>query len=180
MDRINNIIRIGTLSSINSEKAKARVIFEDRDNLVSKELPIIYNRTLGTQDYVMPKVGEQVLCLFLNNGLEEGFILGSFYTEKIKPPAKDEKKRLIKFEDGSLLEYDNGQITIKAAKDVNIISAININITAASTVNISGPIRINLDSPGGVTINGNVQVNGNINASGSIIDSGGNTANHTH
>lgn len=164
MDKINNLIRIGTISSINPKNAKARVMFEDRNNVVSKELPMLFQRTIGTQDYVIPKVGEQVLCLFLSNGLEEGYILGSYYTEKNIPPGNDENKRLIIFEDGTLLEYDKGQITISATKDVNIISAENINITAANNV----------------TINGDLQVNGNINASGSIIDTNGNTANHTH
>lgn len=161
---LNNLVRIGTISSINSKQAKARVMFEDRDNVVSKELNLLFQRTIGTQDYVIPKVGEQVVCLLLPNGLEEGYILGSFYTKKNIPPANDENKRLIIFEDGSLLEYDNGRITINATKDVNIISAENINITAANNV----------------TINGNLQVNGNINASGSIIDTTGNTANHSH
>lgn len=164
MNLINNLIRIGTISSLNPKKAKARVIFEDRDNLVSKELPVLFQRTLGTKDYSMPKVGEQVLCIFQPNGLEEGYIIGSYYTEKITPPADDEKKRLIKFEDGSIVEYNNGEITIKGAKSINIIAATNVNI----------------EGPSGVNINGDLKVNGNINATGSIIDTTGNTSNHSH
>lgn len=161
---IDDLIRIGTVSSINPKNASARVLLEDRDNLVTGELKILFKRTLGTQDYSMIKVGEQVTCLFLPNGLEEGFIIGSYYTDKIIPPDNDEKKRLIKFEDGSIVEYDDGEITIKATK--------NINILAAQSVNIEAPM--------GVSINGDVQVNGNINASGSIIDAAGNTSNHSH
>lgn len=67
---INNMVRVGTISSINQEKFKARVIFEDRDNLVTKELPILNKRNL--------QLGDQVICLFLPNGLEEGFILGYY------------------------------------------------------------------------------------------------------
>lgn len=161
---LNNLVRIGTISSINPKQAKARVMFEDRDNVVSKELNLLFQRTIGTQDYVIPKVGEQVVCLLLPNGLEEGYILGSFYTKKNIPPANDENKRLIIFEDGTLLEYDKGQITINSTKDVNITAANNVIINGSA----------------GVTINGNLQVNGNIKASGSIIDTSGNTANHSH
>lgn len=164
MVNINDLIRTGTVSSINSEKASARVLFEDRDNLVTAELKILFKRTLGTQDYNMVKVGEQVTCLFLPNGVEEGFIIGSYYTDKITPPANDEKKRMIKFDDGSIVEYDDGEFTIKATK--------NINVLAAQSVNIEAPM--------GVNINGDVQVNGSINASGSIIDSAENTSNHSH
>lgn len=161
---LSDLIRIGTISSVNPEEAKARVIFEDRNNQVSKELQIIFQRTIGTQDYSIPKVGEQVLCLFLANGWEEGYIIGSYYNKNIKPPANDENKRLIKFEDGTLIEYNLGEITINAKKDVNIISAESINITAAREV----------------IVNGNLQVNGNISASGSIIDTSGNAANNSH
>ncbi|MGJ0848255.1 phage baseplate assembly protein V [Tissierella praeacuta] len=153
---LNNLIRIGTISSINPNEAKARVMFEDRDNLVSKEFSLLFNRTIGIQDYVIPMVGEQVVCLLLPNGLEEGYILGSFYTKKNTPPANDENKRLIKFEDGTLIEYDKGQITINGAKDINIVSAKVVNISGSE----------------GITINGDVKVNGNIRASGNIV--GGN------
>ena len=153
---ISDFIRVGTISSVNSKEATARVVFEDRDNIVSKEISLLFQRTLGTQDYAIPKVGEQVLCLLLPNGAEEGFILGSYYTNEITPPENGENKRLIKFEDGTLIQYDEGEITINATKGVNIISAKNINIT------------------------GNLQVNGNINATGSITDTTGNTANHSH
>lgn len=172
MDGINNLIRIGTISSINSKKATARVTFEDRDNVVSKEINLLFQRTLGTQDYVIPKVGEQVFCLFLPNGAEEGCILGSYYTKYITPPVNDENKRLIRFEDGTLIKYDSGEVTIHAVKDVNITSAKNINITSA--------ISVNINAPAGVNINGDLQVSGNINATGSIIDTTGNTANHSH
>lgn len=169
MSDYDNLIRIGTISSVNSSKATARVIFEDRDDQVSKELPVIFKRTVGTQDYAIPKVGEQVLCLFMPNGLEEGFILGSFYTGPV--PANDENKRLIKFEDGSIIEYNAGEITIDAKGG-------NVNIIAAKNVNIDGPDGVSIGKD--VTINGNLVVNGNISATGSIIDAGGNTANHSH
>lgn len=166
---VDNLIRIGTISSINPSKATARVTFEDRDNQVSKEMPIIFRRTIGTQDYSMPKVGEQVLCIFLPNGFEEGFIIGSFYVDSV--PANDENKRLVKFEDGSIVEYNAGEITIDAKGG-------NVNIMAAKNVNIDGPDGVIIGKD--VTINGNLVVKGNINATGSIIDAGGNTANHSH
>lgn len=156
---LNKVIRIGTISSIDPKTATARVLFEERDNQVSFDLPIIFPRTKDTQDYFMPTVGEEVLCIFLPNGMEEGFVIGSYYN-RYKPetiPENNEHKRLIKFKDGTLIEYD----TEKSKLTIDTIGEINIK---ASNINIEG----------------NVNVIGNINASGSIKDAGGNTANHSH
>jgi len=40
------VIRIGIVSSIDAEKGTARVIFDDLDNLVSYNLPILFPATL--------------------------------------------------------------------------------------------------------------------------------------
>lgn len=41
-------IRIGKVSSVNTEKRTARVVFEDKDKMVSAELPVLINHPLIT------------------------------------------------------------------------------------------------------------------------------------
>lgn len=81
-----NLIRIGIVSSINKSKCTARVAFEDQENSISQELPILVRGTINPQDYWIPTPGEQVLCVFLPNGIEHGFVVGSFYSDLDKPP----------------------------------------------------------------------------------------------
>lgn len=163
---LNQIVRIGTISSIDPSTATARVLFEDRDDQVSFDLSLLFSRTKGTQDYFTLEVGEEVVCLFRPNALEEGYILGAYYN-KNKPetiPENNEHKRLVKFKDGTLIEYDSEQ------SKLTIESNGAINVTASS-INIKAP-NINIEA--------DINVIGNIKVSGSIIDTTGNTSNHSH
>lgn len=79
------LVRVGRTSSVQSNKMTARVIFDDYDESVSDELPIIVHGTLKERDKWLPAENEQVLCLFTSNG--QGFIVGSIYSEVDKPPS---------------------------------------------------------------------------------------------
>lgn len=105
-DKMNNLIRVGVVSSIDAKAGTARVAFKDRDNILSYDLPVMVRNTLGTKDYWMPDIKEQVLCFFLPIGLESGYIMGSFYSKNVTPPADTEKIRAVEFPDGSRVEYD--------------------------------------------------------------------------
>lgn len=132
MDNVlKNLIRVGRVSSINPGNATARVVFADRQNMVSYDLPVIVRQSLQNKDYYMPDVGEQVLCLFLPSGNAQGFCLGSFYSDADQPPVSDPNKRHVTFGDGTRVEYDRGThtLTINAQGPVNIIAAGNVNVT---------------------------------------------------
>lgn len=68
---IKNAIRVGEISSVNSKEYTARVIFHDKEKLVSAPLKV-----LGTPSPWLPKVGQYVVCIYLINGESDGFILG--------------------------------------------------------------------------------------------------------
>ena len=85
-ERLNSIIRIGEVSSVDYSRGTARVVFDDEDSAVSFDLPVLHTNTFANKDYALPDVGEDVLCLFLPSGPEEGFILGSFYAGEIELP----------------------------------------------------------------------------------------------
>jgi phage baseplate assembly protein V len=155
---LENLIRLGRVSSVNAAEATVRVVFEDRDNMVSHDLPVIVANTLKNKDYYMPDIGESVVCIFLPNGISRGFVLGAVYSEVDRPAVSSPEKRQIRFADGAVVEYDRQ--------------------TRTMTVNTSG--KVNITAAQGISITGNVSVSGNIHASGSIIDSGGNTNHHSH
>lgn len=85
---VPQFIRVGKVSSINRNNCTARVFFEDRDDVVSHDLRVIVKNTMNKKDYWLPDVDEQVVCIFLPNGEETGFIIGSVYSDVDRPPAE--------------------------------------------------------------------------------------------
>lgn len=128
---LNNLIRVGKVSSINEKEATARVIFSGQDEAVSYDLPIIQRNTLNNKDYALPDVGEQVVCIFLPNGIQQGFVLGSIYSQKDLPVVKDKDRRHVKFSDGTEIEYDRKEHVLK----VKCIGKVIIDATEGVYIN---------------------------------------------
>lgn len=136
---IRRVLRIGKVVGINAELCKARVEFPDNAGIVSYEMPIIQAHTYKDKFYSMPVIDEYVLCAFLPNGTETGFILGSYYSTATPAPVTDANKFNITFDDGTVLEYDKsahllvadvkGSVDIKAAQDITVKAEGNISVT---------------------------------------------------
>lgn len=118
INKIKNLIRIGTISAVNGAACSARVVFDDKDNMVSAELPIITIGSKQTKAYWLPEVGTQVLCIFQPNssgsGISKGFVIGAFYSTQDAPVESDANARSITFADGSFIRYKDGDIEINA------------------------------------------------------------------
>ena len=134
---IKNIIRIGRVSSIDVNTNTARVAFSDKDDLVSGNLMIVNRGSMVDKDYWIPDIDEQVLCLMLPNksglGLNEGFILGSFFSAEDPPQERSTDVRAVKFGDGTVIKHDRstGNLTVNATGDISIIAGGTITIQGA-------------------------------------------------
>ena len=115
-----NMIRIGRVSSVHPSEMAIKVVFEDKDNLVSDKLPVLVRGSSKNRDYWLPDVGEQVCCLMLPNGHNAGICLGSFYSESSPPAIADAEKRRIDFSGGSFIEFDRttGGLTVQCTGDI--------------------------------------------------------------
>lgn len=139
---IKNIIRIGRVSSVDVNPNTARVAFSDKDDLVSGNLMIVNRGSMADKDYWIPDIDEQVLCLMMPNksglGLNEGFILGSFFSAEDAPQERSADVRAVKFGDGTVIKHDRstGNLTINATGDIDIIAGGTVTIKGA-TVNIN-------------------------------------------
>lgn len=155
MDAIlKNLIRVGRVSSLG--KATARVVFPDRQNMVSYDLQVIVRKSQNDKDYWMPDIGEQVVCLFLPSGNAQGFILGSFYSDVDQPPVDNPNKRHVTFADGTVIEYDRSThtLTVNAQGPVNIVAAGNVNVTGdvvADGISLKSHVHGGVDPGGGTT-----------------------------
>ena len=162
--RWSHFIKIGEVSSVDYSKGTARVVFDDDDSMVSFDLPVLQTNTYFNKDYAMPDIGEDVLCLFLPSGPEEGFILGSFYAGDIELPQNDGNLRSVKFSDGTEITYDRKFHTLSAtvqgtsivanragvavkAPDVIVVNADSVEIKGGTDVNVTAGATINLTAP---------------------------------
>lgn len=176
-----DLIKIGEVSSVDPEKCTARVVFDDEDSLVSYDLQILQRNTYENQDYQMVHPGEDVVCLFLGPGQEDGFIIGSLYAGEIKPPEASLDRRTVVFSDDTRVCYDRQDhkltVTIEGTEivfnrqdgSITVPNAVTINCTTA-TVNASSSVT--LDTPK-TDITGVLNVTGLITGKGGLAVSGG-------
>lgn len=122
MAMISNIVRVGIVDGVDSQNGTVRVTFPDRDNLVADELALLSSE----QNY--PGIGESVLCLFLPNGIQTGFCLGSYFNEENPPPVPDENFYVKELDDGLTIEYDKEtkKLAIKSVNEITIYGDLNV------------------------------------------------------
>ena len=142
MIEVEDIIRIGQVSSVYPETCTARVAFDDLDDFVSAPLAILQQHTAGMQFYSLPQIGEHVLCVFLPSGKEMGFIIGSFYTNGNPPPV-----------DGEGGMYISGNVSIGGDVDVGGSVDAGGQVTASDDV-VGGGISLKTHRHSGVETGG--------------------------
>ena len=126
-------IRVGRISAINYSAGTARVVYTDRDEEVTQEIPFL------DSEYKMPEIGALVAVAHLSNGSAVGIILGRPWSDKHKPPESGAalyRKDLGQTAGDAVIKYDGKTLTISTTGD--------IAITAAGTVKVNGQ-RINLN-----------------------------------
>lgn len=130
---IRELVRVGVVTNVYPERGTVRVRLVDADDQVSFELPVLYRKTMKDKEYWMPDVGEQVVCLFSGQGLEQGFVLGAIYSKKDSVPVSSRDKWHIKFEDGTMIEYDrkSHKLVIQCVGDIQIVAQGNVTIIGA-------------------------------------------------
>lgn len=119
------MLRFGIVTNIDESKACARVQFNDNDNMVSYWLSVLQANTYKDKFYMLPDIGEQVVCL-MDQNIEEGVILGAIYSGLDEVPVISKDKIKIKLEDGAEFEYDKKEhvLNIKC-ESININALIN-------------------------------------------------------
>lgn len=134
-DVIKRLVRVGRVSAVNPSRMSARVVFVDMENTVSAELPVLCQGSLKRKQYWLPDIDEQVACLMMPNasgkGSNDGFILGTFFSDADAPIKTGANIRRYDFGDGSYIEHDtaSGNLTINAVGDV-IINGANIKLNS--------------------------------------------------
>lgn len=127
-------IRIGQVSSINYKSGMIKVLYNDYNNSVTKDIPYLsFN-----DEYKMPAIGQYVLVVHLSNGNEAGIVLGTYWNEANKPI--EAKQGIYRKEFGHhpgqaylTFDYKSGELVLYADKIV--FQDINEKISLKEIIN---------------------------------------------
>ena len=149
MNDNKKMVRIGKISSVNVERMRARVVFEDKDSktgeLVSAELPLLTNGAGQNKHYFNYRVGEEVVCVFpVNDDDGSGYIVGSYNHDESELRANDMHVTRFDFGDKLSVEYneESGDVEIKIGGNVriNVEKDITINLRGEEKITATGEI----------------------------------------
>lgn len=117
------MLRFGIVTQINAKEVQARVSFED-DNSTSFWLPVMQTKTQKDKYYILPDIGEQVVCLMDENS-EDGVILGAIYSSEDKSLVESEQEQAINLENGNLININKSTQTLKISfSNIHLIGDI--------------------------------------------------------
>ena len=153
--RLENIVRFGTVKTINPSKPIPRVIVNLGD-IETPEIRCLNIRSGDDSNWDMPSENEE--CVVISPCGDIGptsFVLYGFYNDDHPAPSDDLNKKIRMFADGCVIAYD--------------VSAHHL-----SAVLPSGGTAV-LTADGGVTVNGDTTINGNLQVNGSTAMTGNNT-----
>ena len=153
--RLENIVRFGTVKTINPSKPIPRVIVNLGD-IETPEIRCLNIRSGADSTWDMPSINEE--CVVISPCGDIGptsFVLYGFYNDDHPAPSDDLNKKIRMFADGCVIAYD--------------VAAHHL-----SAVLPSGGTAV-LTADGGVTVNGDTTINGNLQVNGSTAMTGNNT-----
>lgn len=148
-------------------KGKARVVFTDRDKMVSPWLSVGYRRTKGDREYEPLAVGEPVACLMADDGTS-GVVLCSTFTDACPVPDGAEQHWTRLFEDGTHLTYDRESkkltVALEGDAEVTVAGDLSLEVTGNATLEIAGNATVD------VTGNATLAATGTVAISGAIVN----------
>ena len=153
--RLENIVRFGTVKTINPSKPIPRVIVNLGD-IETPEIRCLNIRSGDDTTWDMPSINEE--CVVISPCGDIGptsFVLYGFYNDDHPAPSDDLNQKIRMFADGCVIAYD--------------VAAHHL-----SAVLPSGGTAV-LTADGGVTVNGDTTINGNLQVNGSTAMTGNNT-----
>lgn len=158
------MFRNGIVEKTDAQTARIKVRFPDMDNIISDWLPVIMPCAYQDRFYSLPLEKAQVVCI-MDENFEEGYVLGSIYSEADPTPISDLNKVYMEFKDGSKIFYDkeNHKLNTEINGSIEAVSSDEISLSAPE-VNIN---CLNLN------VVGNTNQTGNILSSENVSDSVG-------
>ncbi|MDU5597682.1 MAG: hypothetical protein E6040_08285 [Lachnospiraceae bacterium] len=119
---MNDVIRIGKVSSVDYEKGMISVYYEDRTAMVTSIMPVLSNGR-----YKMPKIGESILVAHLSNGTNAAVVLGTVFNDANVPKSSGQNVYYEELSENTMISSDGADITLKAAAgSINVSTLLNL------------------------------------------------------
>lgn len=202
MKNSENFLRVGKISSCNYENGTARVVYKDRDDCTTIELPFMS----PFEEYYIPEVDDLVWVLHLPNGSSKGLILGRYWSKHHTPPegvkqgirrkdlSRHQGKCYWQYADSEVGEGNDGTMTCHTDDDIDatidgdavVASKGDVKAESQGSFSIKGASSVKLESDGSLTIKGaaglsmSCSAGINIDGSGLTTIDGINFRLHTH
>ncbi|CUZ17701.1 Phage P2 baseplate assembly protein gpV [Serratia marcescens] len=143
--RLANIVRIGTVSDVDTAKGLCRVLTGANETDWLNWLTLRAGRV---RFWSAPSVGEQVIVLSIFGELTTGFVLPAVFSDQHPAPSASPDAVRIDFPDGAVIEYEpeNSTLTAHGMKYADIQAAEKISATSNVVVVTAGQM-ITLDAP---------------------------------
>lgn len=127
-------IRVGKVSAVNYKTGMVRVVYTDRENETTAEMPYVN----CNDEYSMPKIGSSVVTAHLSNGSSRGVVIGQIWNKKNQPEESGKniyRKELSKTKGAAYCRYDDGtgEYLVKAPR----IKFIGLNKVAIESIDLA-------------------------------------------
>lgn len=125
--RLSNLIRIGTIESVDAAAARCRVKIDD---LITGPLPWQAAHAGMARSWSAPSVGEQVVILSPFGDFAQAVVIRSVYQASHPAPSSDPDKYITDYGDGTAVTYDAATHTLRVdcAGDVLIRAAGHVDL----------------------------------------------------
>ncbi|MEB4676095.1 phage baseplate assembly protein V [Enterobacteriaceae bacterium G50] len=155
--RLNNIVKRGTVHSVQLKPPRVRVLFGtdpvNNTEHVSAWLPWYTRADSGCQEWSVPAVGCPATVLSEGGDLRNGVALAGLITDDMSPAGENGDVYATRYGTDARVAYD------AAAK------AMAVSLPEGATLSIL--------STGGVKVKGDLNVEGSVNATGDVADKKG-------
>ncbi|MDP3579140.1 phage baseplate assembly protein V [Methyloversatilis sp.] len=180
--RLDNLIRPGTVHSVNHAEARCRV---QSGELVSDWLPWLAPRAGTTREWSPPTVGEQVLLLCPSGDPGAAWVLPAAYSDARPAPSDSASEHLTIYPDGAAVRYNHstGALSVTGVQTAVIQAEVQVTIDAPHT-HVTGTLTVDdlLSYHNGIAGDGGENdnlINGTFSHAGGTLSSNGIVL-HTH
>ncbi|WP_430735168.1 phage baseplate assembly protein V [Halodesulfovibrio aestuarii] len=169
--QFNNLVRIGTVHSVDYQKNTARVEF---GQVVTDYLPWLTTRAAGNRTYDSLEVGEQVFVI-TPPGQALGVIVGVLNQTAYPAPDHSPEVQKTIYKDGSVISYDRAAHVLAAdiKGDVKVVATGNIQVEATQAVDVEAGTTATITAKN-INLNGIITLNGPLSQGGG--SNGGNAS----
>lgn len=152
--RLENLIRLGTIQTINPSKPFSTVTV-NLGEITTAPIRFLNLRAGNDKTWDPPSIGEEVIVFSPCGVLEMGIAVTGLNNDAFPAPSDDLNQIIRIFADGCIIAY-------------------NVESHALEAILPTGGTAV-ITAPGGLTINANTTINGNLQVNGSTAMTGNNT-----